>query len=183
MKKVYVFLADGFEEIEGLAVVDLLRRADIEVRTVSISNDDFVTGSHNIVVKCDTLFQEESFEDAQMLVLPGGMPGTKSLQEHEGLGKLLLKFHEDKKWLVAICAAPSVLGHYGILQGERAVCFPGFEDKLHGATIGERKVEVSHHIITSKGMGTAIDFGLMIIAKLRSEEVSRQVKDSILYEK
>ena len=130
MAKVCVFLAEGFEEVEGLTVVDLLRRAGEEVLMVSIGTSLEVTGSHGIKVSADRLFEEADYSDADMLVLPGGMPGTLHLGEHKGLTELLIKFNEADKKVAAICAAPGVFGANGILKGRKATCYPGCEVKL-----------------------------------------------------
>ncbi len=182
MAKVYIFLANGFEEIEGLTVVDLLRRANIEITMVSITGSQYVAGSHRIEVKADALFEDLDYSDADMLVLPGGMPGTKYLSEHVGLDKLLKTFHSSGKKLSAICAAPSVLGSKGLLQGKEATCFPGFEESLVGAKVKNKAVVMDGSIITSKGMGTAIDFSLALIRSLASEEEAANIASSIQYE-
>lgn len=181
MSKVYIFLAEGFEEIEALTVVDLLRRASIEVNMVSVSGSLQVTGSHQICVSADILFEEASFDDADLLVLPGGMPGTVNLMEHEGLDKLLRKFHSENKNMAAICAAPSVFGQKGFLEGKSATCYPGFESKLTGCTVLEQDVVDCGNIITSKGLGTAIDFSLIIIKKLLNEDTAKKIADQIMY--
>lgn len=181
MAKVYIFLANGFEEIEALTVVDLLRRAGIEISMVSITGNLQVTGAHNIIVSADMLFEQADFSDADLLVLPGGMPGTTRLMEHEGLDKLLLDFNKEKKNIAAICAAPSVLGNKGILSGKSATCYPGFENKLIGSTVLNLEVVEDGNIITSKGFGTAIDFSLSIIAKLLDENTAKEMADSIMY--
>lgn len=181
MAKVVLMLAEGFEEIEGLTVVDLLRRAQVEIHMVSITGNLFVTGSHGIVVKADTLLNEETFDETDMVVLPGGMPGTKYLGEHQEVISLLKEFHEKEKYLAAICAAPSVLGLNGLLEGKRATCFPDFRDKLIGATIIDEKTVVDGKVITSKGMGTAIDFSLELIKVLKGEETAENIGKSIQY--
>jgi 4-methyl-5(b-hydroxyethyl)-thiazole monophosphate biosynthesis len=181
MSKVCVFLADGFEEIEGLTVVDLLRRANIETHMVSIMKRKEVTGSHNITVIADKLYEDSEFSDYDIIVLPGGMPGTLNLSKHEELIELIKNFHVTGKDIAAICAAPSILGDNGILEGKRAVCYPGYESRLTGATVTEEKVEVEAHIITSRGMGTANDFGLAIIEKLINQETALNIKNSICY--
>ncbi|KAB1440975.1 DJ-1 family glyoxalase III [Candidatus Galacturonibacter soehngenii] len=181
MSKVGIFLADGFEEIEGLTVVDLLRRAEIEIDMISITKKREVTGAHQIVVLADKLFEEVSFETYDMLVLPGGMPGTKNLGACEGLVTLLKQFAKEKKNISAICAAPSVLGDNEILKGKHAICYPGFEERLKGAVIEEKNVVVDENIITSKGMGTAIDFGLAIIEKLVNQKTALKLKAAICY--
>lgn len=182
MSKVGIFLADGFEEIEALTVVDLLRRANIEIDTISIMKQNEVTGSHQITVLADKLFEEAACLEYDMLALPGGMPGTKNLGAHEGLQKILMQFSNEEKNISAICAAPSVLGDAGILKGKQAVCFPGFEERLKGAVVTEEKVVVDGNIITSRAMGTAIDFGLAIIEKLTDKETAKKIQKSICYQ-
>lgn len=178
---VYLFLADGFEEIEALTVVDLLRRAHIGITTVSVTGSKKVTGSHQITVKADALFEEFNYADTEMLVLPGGMPGTKNLGEHEGLVKLLKEIHEQNGEIAAICAAPSVLGVNGILKDKKATSYPGFEDKLIDAVYTGNKTEQDGNIITGKGMGTAIDFSLKIIEKLKDKALSSEIAAAIQY--
>ena len=180
-KKVCVFLADGFEEIEGLTVVDLLRRAQIEVTTVSITGAIMIHGAHGIDVKADELFENMNYEGQDMLVLPGGMPGTLHLGEHKGLKNLLDKFYNEKKYLAAICAAPSVFGKYGYLKGRKATSYPGFEEQLLGAECSEDDVVVSGFITTSRGRGTAIPFALSLIAQLINEEKANEIGKSIIY--
>jgi 4-methyl-5(b-hydroxyethyl)-thiazole monophosphate biosynthesis len=182
MAKVYIFLADGFEEIEGLTVVDLLRRAKIDITMVSITGNIMVTGSHQIKTEADVLFEKAGFKDADMLVLPGGMPGTNHLMNHEGLDKLLKEFHSMGKSLAAICAAPSILGTKGLLDGKNAICYPGFEEKLYGATISNTAVVTDGNITTSKGMGTAIDFALSLIKNLKGADEAKRIADSIQYQ-
>lgn len=178
---VYIFIADGFEEIEGLTVVDLLRRAGLDIKMVSVTGQKQITGSHNIKVETDELFGESDYSKADMLVLPGGMPGTRHLAGHRGLVTLLKQFHREERNIAAICAAPSVLGMNGILQGKRATCFPGFEDKLEGAVVTGSKTVVDGNIITGKGMGTAIDFSLAVIEKLKGRETADKIAAAILY--
>ena len=181
MAKVYIFLANGFEEIEGLTVVDLLRRANIDITMVSITGELFVTGSHMIMTKADVLFENADFSHADMLVLPGGMPGTKYLAEHAGLDQLLKKFHSKGKKLSAICAAPSVLGSKGLLKGKKATCYPGYEDVLLGASIKNDAVVADGNIITSKGLGTAMDFSLALIKDLAREAEAAKIAKGIQY--
>ncbi len=178
---VYLFLAEGFEEIEALTVVDLLRRAEIGITTLSVTGSKKVTGSHQITVEADELYEDISYTEAEMLVLPGGMPGTKYLGEHEGLVQLLKETHEQNKDIAAICAAPSILGINGILKGKRATCFPGFEEKLTEAIHTGNKAEVDGNIITGKGMGTAIDFSLRIIEKLKDKALADKIAAAIQY--
>lgn len=178
---VYLFLAEGFEEIEGLTVVDMLRRAEIEITTVSVTGKREVTGSHNIKVEADGVFEAYNYENAELLVLPGGMPGTKNLAAHEGLVSLLKKFREEDKALAAICAAPSILGELELIKGKSVTCFPGFEDKLHGAIPTGLKAITDGNIITGKGMGTAIDFSLEIIQFIKDKETADTIGKAIQY--
>lgn len=181
MKNVYVFFAEGFEEIEALTVVDLLRRADISVKMTGIPGAGSVTGSHGICVGMDISIDEVSLEEAAMLVLPGGMPGTKHLGACEKLAALLKKADEQKIRIGAICAAPSVLGDLGLLNGKKAVCYPGFEERLEGAEVLREQVVTDGHITTSRGMGTAIPFGLEMISRLKSEEEAERIAEAIIF--
>ncbi len=181
MSKVYVFLADGFEEIEGLTVVDILRRAGVETQMVSIMGQKLVTGSHQIPIQTDLCIEDADFSSADLLVLPGGMPGTKHLGACEVLNKQLVKFCEEGKKVAAICAAPSVLGDLGLLKGRKAACYPGFEERLTGAEVIYEKVAVDGNITTSRGMGTAIPFALSLVAQLVSEEKAEELKKGIIY--
>ena len=181
MSKVYVFLAEGFEEIEGLTVVDLLRRADIEVTTVSITGAYEIHGAHGIHIQADKLFEEMNYEGQDMLVLPGGMPGTLNLGAHKGLEELLKAFYKKQAYLAAICAAPSVFGKYGFLEGRKATSYPGFEEQLLGATVVKDDVAVDDFVITSRGMGTAIAFSLVLIEKLIDKDVAQKLGEAIIY--
>ena len=181
MKKACIFLADGFEEIEGLTVVDILRRAGVEVKMVSIMEGTEIHGAHGIKVSADEQFDTADFTTADLLVLPGGMPGTLHLGEHAGLQKLLLSFHEEKKNIAAICAAPSVLGKLGILKGRKACCYPSFEEKLEGAEPVFEPVVQDGHVVTSRGMGTAIPFALKLTEILCGKKTAEEVKKSIIF--
>lgn len=181
MQKVYVFLAEGFEEIEALTVVDMLRRVKIETVMVAVSENKRVTGAHGITVEADGSFSEYSYEDGTMAVLPGGMPGTKHLMAHEGVRKLLRSYHAAKKYLAAICAAPAVLGENGLLVGRHATCYPGFEERLVGAEVMPDAVVMDGTIITSRGMGTAIPFGAALVSVLAGEAVAEELLRSIQY--
>ena len=180
-KKVYVFLADGFEEIEGLTVVDILRRGGVPVCMVSVSGDKTITGSHGIVLHSDLLFEETDFADAAMLVLPGGMPGTLHLKEHEGLAALLKKEVSKGTILAAICAAPTVLGGLGLLEGQKATCYPGLEDQLTGADVSKEPVVVSGSFITSRGMGTAIPFALKLLEVMKDAQTAERMGTAIVW--
>ena len=181
MSKVYVFLAEGFEEIEGLTVVDLLRRAKIETEMVSIMEGKQIKGSHGIKVTADRMFEDVDFSDADLLVLPGGMPGTLNLGNHEGLCELLKKHYAENKMIAAICAAPSVFGQLGFLNGRIATCYPGFENKLEGAIVCATKVAVDGNVTTSKGLGTAIDFSLKLIEQLVDQQTALEISQGIMY--
>lgn len=181
MKKAAVLLAEGFEEIEALTAVDLLRRARIYVDTISISDDYMVSGAHGINVQTEDLFDEVDFDEFDMIVLPGGMPGTTNLEAHAGVRKVVQEFCENEKYVGAICAAPSILGNMGLLKGKRAICYPTFEDKLDGAVLVKAPVVQDGNIITSRGMGTAIDFGLKLVEVLSDKLKADEVAESIIY--
>lgn len=180
-EQVCVFLADGFEEIEGLTVVDLLRRAEVDVTTVSITGELTIHGAHGIDVQADKLFDEVEYDKQDMVVLPGGMPGTLHLGEHAGVKGVLEQFYQEKKFIAAICAAPSVLGKYGMLKGRKATSYPGFEEALLGAEYVYDEVAVDDFVITSRGMGTAIVFSLALIEKLNGKEQAEKIGKSIIY--
>ncbi len=177
MKKVLVPLIDGFEEIEAITSIDLLRRAGIEVTTAGIAKRS-ATGSHQLTVETDTLFDPARARDADMILLPGG-PGTKNLAAVPGLDALLKEFAAAGKPLAAICAAPSILAKAGLLEGKRAVCFPTVESAMTGARLSHDPVAVDGNIITSRGAGTAVPFALAVIALLlgqaKADEIARQI--------
>lgn len=182
MSKIGIFFADGCEEIEGLSVVDICRRADLEIVTISIMGKNEVTGSHNIIFQTDTVFEEVDFGELEGVILPGGMPGTLNLGKHEGVNRIIREFAESGKMVAAICAAPSVLGAAGILQGKTAVCHPGFEEKLTKANVKYDNVAVDGNVITSRGMGTAFDFGLAIVGYFKDQTVVEDVKLHMVYQ-
>jgi len=181
MKKIGVFLAQGFEEIEGLTVVDILRRAGIEVETISIMGTREVCGSHKIPVIADVLYEEAEFDKLDGVVLPGGLPGTTNLGAHAGVNDTIRSFAEAGKLVAAICAAPSVLGQAGLLKGQNAACYPGYEDKLTGAEVVYEEVAEAGNIITSRGMGTSIAFALRITAYLTDEAKAEELARKIIY--
>lgn len=181
MKTCYLFLAEGFEEIEALTVVDLLRRDQIPVQMVSVDGTPYVKGSHEIEVKADCTMQDVDPANACMLVLPGGMPGTENLFANDALKEMVLDFHKTNRRIAAICAAPSILGRWGILQGKKAVCYPGREEMLEGATVLKDEVVTDGNITTSRGMGTAIAFGLEILKLLDCETEAGAMKSKIIY--
>lgn len=182
-KKVSVFLADGLEEIEGLTVVDILRRANVEVSMVSVTGRRQVQGAHGIGIMADETFEEADFSETGMLVLPGGLPGTTHLQEHEGLRELLLAFDREEKQIAAICAAQSVLGGLGLLRGKKACCYPSFEEKMDASEVLYDPVVTDGHITTGRGMGAAIPFALRLTELLCGKETAEKIGKSILYEK
>ena len=175
----YCFLAPGFEETEAIAPIDMLRRAKIDVKTVGVGAKQ-ITGSHNIPFICD-LTDDQIVLDASLdgVILPGGMPGTLNLEKSAAVQKALDFCHENGKLLCAICAAPSVLGHKGFLQGKTAIAFPGFEKDLLGAVISETPVAVDGNIITAKGAGVALDFGFAIVAALKDKQTAADIRASI----
>ena len=181
MKKIGVFLAQGFEEIEGLTVVDILRRAGVEVATISIMGSAEVCGSHNIPVIADTLYEDVDFESLDGVVLPGGLEGTTNLGAHAGVNETICSFAAAGKLVAAICAAPSVLGQAGLLEGKQAACYPGFEDKLTGAEVIYEEVAEAGNVITSRGMGTSIAFALRLAASLTDEDRARELAEKIIY--
>lgn len=176
---IYVFLAKGFEEIEALTVVDILRRAELEVYTVGIGGK-IIAGSHNIPVFCDLDENEVKADDnIDAVVLPGGMPGTLNLEKSETVKEIVDYCHKNNKLICAICAAPSILGHWGMLDNKKACCFPGFEKELLGADVSEDFVCVDENIITAKGMGSAISFSHAIVKTMISAEKADSIKDSL----
>lgn len=176
---VYVFLADGFETVEALACVDVLRRAGIETVTVGVSGKS-ITSSQKIEVVCDRDEEEISvLDDVEGIVLPGGMPGTVNLENSAVVNSFVDFANENKLLIAAICAAPSVLGKKNLLNGKKATCFPGFEEYLYGADYTGSFVEKDGNIITAKGMGVAVDFGLEIVAYLRGRKTADKIKSSI----
>lgn len=181
MSKACVFFAPGYEEIEALTVVDILRRASVDVDMVSITDEKKVTGSHNITVEMDKLFNEADFENADVLVLPGGMPGTKNLEAFEPLMDKVDDFYNKGKYVAAICAAPSIFGHRGILKGKKACSYPSFESHLEGADVTDAPAVADTNVITGRGMGTAISFALTILEALEGREKAAAIKESIVF--
>ena len=180
MKTIFVFLADGFEEIEALTPVDVLRRAGLSVKTVSVMDEQVVSGAHGVPVMADVMFDEVNAEDAEMILLPGGLPGATNLDAHQGLSQMILDFAKEEKPLAAICAAPLVFGNRGLLEGKKATCYPGFEEYL-GESYMDGLVVESKNIITAKGPGLSADFAFCIIEKLADSEIADQVYDAAQY--
>lgn len=181
MSEVCMFFGAGYEEVEALAVIDILRRAGVDVCMVSITGERKVTSSHKVTVEMDCLLEEVDFDQTKMILLPGGMPGTKNLEACEPLMKQVDRFYERKKAIGAICAAPSILGHRGMLKGRNACCYPSFESHLEGAQVSKNPCEISDFIITARGMGCAVDFGLAVLRFLRGQEEADKVAEAIVY--
>ena len=180
MAKVYAFVADGMEEVECLAVCDVLLRADVDVKLVSIMGRKEITGSHGFKITADTVF-EEITDDADVLFLPGGMPGTANLTAHEGLAEMLKAHAAAGKRLAAICAAPSVLASLGLLEGRRATVHPSFEGQMAGAERTGQGVTVDGNIITGQGLGAAIPFALVLAEILVGSETADRISEAICW--
>ncbi len=183
MAKLSVFFAQGYEEVEALTVVDICRRAGIEVVMVSIDGADIVESSHGVSVRMDAGLDEIDFDSLDMLVLPGGMPGTANLEACAKLMEELDRFYKEGKWVAAICAAPRIFGHRGYLKGRRATSFPDMEKDLEGAIVTRGAAEIDGNVITGRGMGCAIPFGLKIVETLLSAEAAQKTAESIVYER
>ena len=182
MKNLYIQLAEGFEETEAVTIIDVLRRAGLNVISVSITGNRMVKGSHNIEIKADILFEEVDFSTGEMIILPGGMPGSKNLNEHEGLKNQIIDYQKHGKYLAAICAAPIVFGNLGILKGKKVVCYPGYESHLVGAEVRSNPYIVDNNIITGRGVGAALQFSLEIVRILKGEESAIQLRKAMLVE-
>lgn len=175
----YMFFADGFEEVEAIAALDVIRRAGIEIESVGIGSKE-VIGSHNITVICDKTENEISVSDKlEGIILPGGMPGTKNLQNNKTVNSFIDYCNENALYLCAICAAPMILGCKQLLNGKNATCFPGFEEYLSGAVLSDEYVCTDGKIITARGMGSAVNFGLAIVAAIKGENVSSELKATL----
>lgn len=181
MKKVYLFLADGFETVEALAPVDVMRRAGIEVVTVSIMKRHEVLSAQNVKVVADVLYEEVSFDDASALVLPGGGVGTDNLSAHEPLCEALVCANSKGILVAAICAAPMVFGRIGILEGRKATCYPGCESDLFGAEYTAVPVQESGNIITGCGPGVSFDFGFAIVERLCGAETVAELRSQMQF--
>jgi len=178
MKKALIFLTTGFEEIEALATVDILRRGGVEVKTVSLTDNKIVEGSHGVPVVADLMFKEAGYVSTDILILPGGTP---KINDHEDLKREVKSFYEKGKTVVAICAAPMVLGGLGILKGKRATCYPGFEKYLEGATLEtDKAVVVDGNIITGRGPGLTFDFALQVLETLEGKDKRDEVAKQLL---
>ena len=179
---IYVFLAEGFEEIEALAPLDILRRAGIEVEMVSITDNQVVRSSHGVYVLADRILPALDWDDAEMIVLPGGLPGSPNLDACEELRKGIMKLYGEGKPLAAICAAPQVYGHLGILKGVKATCYPGVETELDGADYTAARVEQDGQFITGNGPGAAMEFGYTIAESIKGKEAVLPLRKGMMYE-
>lgn len=176
---IYLFLANGFEEVEALCPLDLLRRAGLAVTTVGVGGD-VIVGAHGIAVQADvpdTLFRDSK---PDMIILPGGMPGTKHLDESRTVDTALRAASANGAYLAAICAAPMVLGKRGYLKGKEATCFPGFEEYLEGATLSKARVVTDGRTVTAAGMGVAMEFGLALVALLQGKDAAERLRSAVL---
>lgn len=182
MSKVCIFFAEGFEEVEALAVSDIMRRAKVETILVSVTGEKMVTSSRKIKIETDQLFEEMDFSEVDMLVLPGGIPGMPNLSACQPLMDLVMKFYKEEKYIAAICASPSIFGKLGLLKGKKATSNPEFMDQLEGALLTTEEVAVDGKVITSRGMGTTIPFALTLVSLLKGNEVSEAVRKAIVYE-
>lgn len=183
MKKALIFLAEGYEEVEAMTPVDLLRRAGVEVIIVSADNKSAVKGAHSIEIGADKGIDDVDVTAVDLVILPGGMPGTKNLDKNEKVIAAVNTANDAGKYIGAICAAPSVLGHMGLLEGKKATCYPGFENELTGADFVEEEVVADGNIITSRGVGTAIAFSLKLIEVLTDAGKAQEIAKSIIYKK
>ena len=176
---IYMFIAEGFEEIEALCPLDLMRRAGLEVKTVGIGGSS-VTGAHGITVNTDFTDKDALDENAEMIFLPGGMPGTLNLAASEIVKKAILTAHENGSYIAAICAAPSILGDMGLLESKTAVCYPGFEDRLTGATVSYDKVVLDGRLLTARGMGAALEMGLKIVEIFCGKSAADDLRHAVI---
>lgn len=180
---IYIFLADGFEETEAIAPIDILRRAELDVKLVAI-NGEKATSSHGVTVLCDMNIKDITTEDMECIILPGGMPGTLNLEANPILRVCIDYCYKNNKLIGAICAAPSILGHLGLLKGKKAVCFPGFENELIGAEIPKGEYVIKDgNIITAKGAGVALEFGLSLANELAGEMMAKKIRAAIQMKK
>ena len=181
MEKVYEFLADGFEEVEGLAVVDILRRGGVDIKTVSVTGTEYVTTSHGVTLKADLRIEDADLTDASMLLLPGGLPGATNLRDHEGVRSALLAQARKGGRIGAICAAPLVLGSLGLLEGRRSTCYPGFESHMTGATYTRELYTVDGNIITGEGPAATLPYAYEILRMFKGDDTVAALKEGMMY--
>ena len=179
---IYVFLATGFEDIEAIAPVDIMRRAGLKVQTVSITGEKVVQSAHGVGITSDILLSEVDFQQADMLVLPGGLPGSTNLDACQPLTQAIKRHFEEGGTIAAICAAPLVFGHLGLLEGRRATCYPGVERELKGADYTAAIVEQDGNIITGKGPAAAFEFGYTIVDFFLGEGASMPLRKGMIYQ-
>lgn len=181
--KIFVMLAEGFEEIEAITVTDILRRAGVDVSFIALGNELIVKGSHEIYVKADAVFSDINFDDGDMIVLPGGLIGMQNLDTSTELGNKIREYNEKGKWLAAICASPTVLAHKGVLENKKATIYSGMEEGLNGVNWIPDSVVIDGKIITSKGPGTAMSFALELLEISMGREVRKEVENGLLMDK
>ena len=182
MKRAVMLFAEGFETVEALMVVDLLRRGGVEVTMTSINEEDMVRSAQGVGVEMDATMDEIDVLDYDAVILPGGMPGTLHLGESEAVKKALFRMNEAGRIVSAICAAPGVLGRHGLLEGKNACSYPDHEVNLLGATVSREPVVVDGNIVTSRALGTAMEFGFKLLELLVSREKADEVKAAIVYQ-
>ncbi|MBO4613269.1 MAG: DJ-1/PfpI family protein [Bacteroidaceae bacterium] len=178
---IYTFLAEGFEDIEALAPIDIMRRAGLQVETVSITDDCVVLTAHGVGIVADRTIADIDFADADLLFLPGGMPGATNLDACQPLRQGILQHYQAGRPVAAICAAPLVLGHLGLLEGKKATCYPGFETELKGATYTASLVEQDGQVITGKGPGAAMELGYVLVERLKDKQTAEALREGMMY--
>ena len=178
---IYTFLAEGFEDIEALAPIDIMRRAGLQVETVSITDDYVVLTAHGVGIVADRTIADIDFADADLLFLPGGMPGATNLDACQPLRQGILQHYQAGRPVAAICAAPLVLGHLGLLEGKKATCYPGFETELKGATYTASLVEQDGQVITGKGPGAAMELGYVLVERLKDKQTAEALREGMMY--
>jgi len=176
---VYMFLADGFEESEAIVPLDMLKRGGVDIKTVSITDNNIVNGSHGIAVMTDITVSEMTDEPLEMVILPGGMPGASNLRSNEAVVKAVTETYNNGGYVAAICAAPYILGELGLLKGKKAICYPSFEDRLVGAEVVIDDVVCDGNVITAIGMGAALKFGYALVSVLKGNDVAHKIAKSI----
>lgn len=181
MAKVYEFLANGFEEIEALAPIDILRRGGVEALTVSVTGSDFVETAHGVTLKADLKIEDVDLSVADMLLLPGGLPGATNLNDHAGVRAALQKQAEAGRRIGAICAAPLVLGSLGLLQGKKATCYPGFEKYMTGATYTAELFTEDGNIITGEGPAATLPYAYQILSYFVGPEKTAEIEEGMMY--
>ena len=178
---VFIHLATGFEEVEALTAADLLRRANVEAVLISMTGQPMVEGAHGLKIETDMIFEDADYSRCEMIVLPGGMPGTKGLEAHSGLCDKIREFDSKDKFIAAICAAPMILGGLGLLEGRKATIYPGMENFLKGAIHSKERVAVDGNIITSMGPGTAMDFGIALVEIICGKTAAENLREDLIF--